>query len=123
MVKSQKAEREEFYMMKRFVKAFVVFEVILYIAIQAVEISYPGIDFKEVEIKTEEMRVLGIDTMRTESGLVIKKGPGGNYRIGDPKTKILNGLNGIFFLSPIYVSTVIVTIVIIKRKEKKRDAL
>ena len=122
MVKSQKAEREEFYMMKRFVKAFVVFEVILYIAIQAVEIFYPGINFKEVEIKTEEMRAYGLDTMRTESGLIIKR-TGGQYIISDPKTKILNGLNGLFFLLPIYVSTAIVTIVIIKWKEKKMDAL
>ena len=110
-------------MMKRFVKAFVVFEIIIYLAIQAVEIFYPGINFKEVEIKTEEMRVLGLDTMRTESGLIIKRGPGSNYTIGDPKTKILNVLNGLFVLSPISFSAGIVTIVIMTRKEKQRDAL
>lgn len=110
-------------MNKRFLKAFFVFEVILYIAIQTVEIFYPDINYKEVDIVTEEMRAYGLDTVRTESGLIIKKGPGGNYRISDPKTKILNGMNGIFFLSLIGVSTAIFAIVIETQKEKKRDAL
>lgn len=110
-------------MKKRFLKAFVVFEVILYIAIQAVEIFYPDLDFHEVTIKTEEMRIYGIERMETNNGGVITKGPGGDYRISDPKTKILNGLNGIFFLLPIYVSIAGVTSVIVTWKEKKRGAL
>lgn len=114
-------------MKKRFVKVVVVTWVILilvtHIAVQAVEIFYPEIDFKEVEIVTEEMRAYGIDTVRTESGLTITKGPGSNYRISDPKTKILNGLNSVLFLLLIYVPTgTVITVIIVlqqTRKEKK----
>lgn len=111
-------------MKKRFRKALVVIGVIAilvtYFAVQTVEIFYPEINYKEVDILTEEMRAYGLDTMRTESGLIIKKGPGSNYRISDPKTKILNGLNSVLVLLLIYVPTGTVIIVLQTRKEKKR---
>ena len=113
-------------MKKRFRKAFVVIGIIAilvtYFAVQTVEIFYPEINFEEVDFIKEEMRAYGLYTVRTESGLIIKR-TGGQYTISDPKIEILNRLNLVLFLLLIYVPTVTVIIVLKTRIEKKRDVL